>query len=235
MNYLAAFSIGLFGSFHCLGMCGPIALALPFGREVGWRRLTGNYAYQMGRVLTYGLIGAVAGLIGTGFSIAGWQQPLSILAGIAMIATIVLPRIGKGFYSQLKQSTSSPFYWARKKLGNFLQIKSHAGYFSAGLLNGLLPCGLIYVAVLGSFSMPSVPEGAVFMVFFGLGTFPMMFITPLVPQLFSAFIKQAFRKAIPVFVILMGILFIIRGLGLGIPYVSPANGALSTQQTEECH
>ncbi|GAB5557068.1 MAG: sulfite exporter TauE/SafE family protein [Schleiferiaceae bacterium] len=239
MNYIAAFSIGLFGSFHCLGMCGPIALALPFGREKGWRKFTGNYAYQMGRILTYATIGALAGLVGSGFSLAGWQQPLSIATGIIMIAFIVLPRLGTSMApnisSRLKQSTSSPFFWARKKLGKFLTVKSHSGYFAAGLLNGLLPCGLIYIAVLGSFAMPTVPEGALFMVFFGLGTFPMMFVTPLIPQLFSPNVKQYFRKAIPVFVVVMGLLFITRGMGLGIPYISPSDGALTTNQTEECH
>ena len=232
MNLLVAFSIGFFGSLHCLGMCGPIAMALPFGREVGIRRFTGNYIYQVGRITTYFAIGLLAGIVGKGFSLAGLQQPFSIFMGGLMILITIIPSI-----SHKIGSTHLAGRWlikVKNKLGPLFKKKNFKSYYVAGLLNGLLPCGLIYIAVMGSMSMQGPISGGLFMLFFGLGTFPMMYIIPLLPILLGSQFKKSFKRVVPVFVVALGILLVVRGLGLDIPYLSPNTTTLTTNNPSEC-
>ena len=234
MDWLwAGFGIGFLGSLHCAGMCGPIALAIPFSASNKGLHLLGNSVYQFGRITTYATIGVLFGLIGRGFSLAGIQQPLSIAIGALMILIIILPR----FFNTHK----TPSVWARwvqqvkLYLGKFIRKTGLPALFVTGLLNGLLPCGLVYMALLGAIGIGTPLDSALFMAFFGLGTFPMMFAVALSGNFISIKWRNLFNRAVPYFVVILGIVFILRGLGIGIKYVSPPQGALQIEQTEECH
>lgn len=229
----AGFGIGLLGSLHCVGMCGPIALALPFDRSRTTRLFAGNTFYNLGRVVTYTLLGAAAGLIGRGFSLAGLQQPLSIAIGVLLIMGILLPWLGVhiSFLAPINRGVGKVKAW----LGMFLRRKGIFALFTTGLLNGLLPCGLVYVGLFGAMGTGSSLEGALFMAAFGMGTFSMMFAIGWAGNLISPTIRIKLQKAIPVFVVLLGVIFILRGFGLNIKYLSPSEGALTIEQTESCH
>jgi sulfite exporter TauE/SafE len=229
----AAFGLGLLGSLHCAGMCGPIALALPFNQETGYKQLFGNVLYQGGRIVTYSFIGLLFGLIGRGFSLAGIQQPLSIAIGVAMIITVLLPRL-----IPLHRSPAflqRPIISLKKQLGTFMRKRGIAAFFITGILNGFLPCGLVYMALLGALGIGNPAQSAGFMAMFGLGTFPMMFAIALSGNFISVQWRSIFNKVVPYFVVLLGVVFILRGLGLGIKYISPPDAALQVEQAAECH
>ena len=229
----AGFGMGILGSLHCAGMCGPIALALPFHPQNKSLQLLGNVLYQLGRITTYGFIGFLFGLIGRGFSLAGIQQPLSILLGVLMILVVILPKI---FNTHKTPIIITQFINKIKfGLGKFLQKRGLFALYTTGVLNGFLPCGLVYMALLGALGIGSPAESSVFMIFFGLGTFPMMFAIALTGSFISVKWRNVFNKAVPYFVILLGIVFILRGLGIGIKYISPPDKSLQINQTEQCH
>ncbi len=225
---LAAFIMGLAGSFHCVGMCGPIALALPLNRKSNLTKTTGILFYNMGRIATYVMLGIVLGFFGKGLKLAGILQYVSITIGVIIITSVLLPSLLK------KISFTSQYYlkfnnWLKTKLGKYLTKKSNSSLFILGLLNGLLPCGLVWIAMVGSIAYGSISSGAQFMLFFGLGTLPMMFALPYFSSSISATFRTKMTKAIPYVMVLFGLLFILRGLNLDIPYISPA---LSEDGTE---
>lgn len=221
-----ALTIGLIGSFHCIGMCGPIAVALPLGNRNWFGKTYGALLYNIGRSITYGLLGALFGLLGRGIEMAGFQQWASIVIGIVMIMTVVFPFLFKGKL-QLDQLL---FGYAGRMISRFralFGIQSYKNLFLIGLLNGLLPCGLVYVAVAGAINTNDVVMGILFMVVFGLGTLPIMLSVSLAGNMIGQGIKRKVNKVIPAFIILLGLLFILRGLSLGIPYVSPKTQMLT--------
>jgi len=225
--------MGVIGSLHCVGMCGPIAFALPYDRSKWFPAFLSNYTYNFGRIITYGLMGLLVGFVGRGFSLSGWQQPLSIAIGAIMILLVVFPKIS------VLQKYSGRFTMGVSKvksaLGLYIKKKSYKALFITGLINGLLPCGLVYMALLGALGMSTPLNGSLFMVLFGLGTFPLMFLIGFLGNVVSAKIRMRFQKIIPVFVFIIGVLFILRGLGLGIKYISPPTQSLSIDATEQCH
>ena len=218
--FLAAISLGFLGSFHCLGMCGPIALSLPLGSISGFQRVFSVLVYNVGRIVTYSVFGIIFGSIGKTFSIFGYQQLLSISLGLLIVIGLILPSnlvtkmMGSGtiysFFNKLKSKLSSLFLREGKK-----------SLFMIGLLNGLLPCGLVYMAVAGAIASGSILHGALFMAIFGLGTAPAMIFLPLVGNSLSISFRNKIRKTVPLMVGFMAVLLILRGLNLGIPYVSP--------------
>ena len=220
-----AFILGLAGSFHCIGMCGPIAFVIPVDKSNKAKATFQTFLYHFGRLLTYAFIGLLFGLIGKGLYLAGFQQRLSILMGVVMILIVVLPSS-----VSRKVKITQPFYKAiglvKQKMGLYLSKKSHKSIFFIGLLNGFLPCGLVYMAVLGAISTGSYIEGVLYMSLFGLGTVPMMTGALLLGNFVNLKFRNSIQKAIPVFVVVIGILFILRGLGLGIPYLSPSDAKL---------
>jgi uncharacterized protein len=221
-----ALTIGLIGSFHCIGMCGPIAVALPLGNRKWFGKVTGALLYNIGRSLTYGLLGAIFGLLGKGIEMAGFQQWASIVIGIVMIMTVVFPFLFKGKLN-VEQLM---FGYAGRLINRFramFGIQSYKNLFYIGLLNGLLPCGLVYVAVAGAINTNDVVMGILFMIVFGLGTIPIMLSVSLAGNIISQGLKRRMNKVIPVFIVTLGILFILRGLSLGIPYISPKTQMLN--------
>lgn len=229
-----ALIFGLISSFHCIGMCGPIAMMLPVDRSNPAKKVTQIITYHLGRITAYATIGFVFGLLGRGFFIAGIQQKLSIILGILMIVAIVIPE--KVF---AQYNFSKPVFRlisrVKQALGNQFKNKSYQSLFTIGLLNGFLPCGMVYVALFGAIAMQSINLGILYMVLFGLGTIPLMSAVVYINSFLTVSVRNKIQKRIPYVVVLIGVLFILRGLGLGIPYVSPATISLFVQANPNCH
>ncbi|MCO6487011.1 MAG: sulfite exporter TauE/SafE family protein [Phaeodactylibacter sp.] len=216
MALWTAFTIGLLGSLHCVGMCGPIALSLPYQGSRRWQAGVNVLLYNVGRVITYGLLGLLVGLVGRGFFLAGFQSYVSIGLGVLLLA-IALFSIN--VESQLLRI---PFMqrlnaWVKKQLGWLLRQQSPGRLFLIGMLNGLLPCGLVYMAIVGALAAGSVPESALYMALFGAGTIPLMFATALAGQFINLQWRARLRKLVPVFLVAFAVLFILRGLNFDVP------------------
>jgi len=217
--------LGLAGGIHCIGMCGPIAFILPVNRDSKSSLIFQTFLYHIGRISSYAIIGIIFGFIGKGLYLAGFQQRLSVLAGVIMISLVFIPI---SIFN--KYNFSKPLYKIiskiKHKLGFYLTKKSNKALFLIGFFNGFLPCGLVYMALIGSISTGNPFGGALYMILFGLGTVPLMTSAVLIGNFVSLKIRVKIQKAIPVFVVIIGILFILRGLGLGIPYISPSDAKL---------
>lgn len=227
----AGFLFGLLGSFHCVGMCGPIALSLPFVGSSGWQYYAGRLLYNGGRIVTYALLGALAGAFGESLQLAGLQQTVSIISGVLILLLLVLPAAIKGKSASLL-GTDKLMTWVRKKLGYYFQKNSTGSLFMVGALNGLLPCGFVYIALAGAISAPGIEGAMLYMTLFGLGTFPLMFLVSLSGKLISLKMRSMFNRAVPYVGMVLAVLFIVRGLGLGIPYLSPKVVETASHKTE---
>lgn len=229
-----AFIFGLISSFHCIGMCGPIAMMLPVDRDNQAKKVTQIITYHLGRLTAYASIGLVFGLLGRGLFLAGMQQKLSLFIGVAMILVILIPE-----RVLARHNFSKPVFVLISKvkstLGKQFKNKSYKSLFTIGLLNGFLPCGMVYVALFGAIAMQNEVLGIVYMILFGLGTVPMMSSVVYLQSFLTVSVRNKIQKAIPYVAVAMGILFILRGLGLGIPYVSPSDMSLFVQATPNCH
>jgi len=216
MDFTFAFFLGLLGSLHCAAMCGPLMLALPVTPGGAGRFVAGRLIYQLGRVMTYCLLGVVAGIAGKYFFIAGLQRWLSIGLGVAILF---------GFLISKKVSVSAPVVLLVAKLKMVMSAQLQRRNFSSlgllGMLNGLLPCGLVYVALAGAVTHGTLLGGVFYMVVFGLGTLPMLLAISFSGRLFPVSLRIKLCGAISVGVCLLAALLILRGLSLGIPYVSP--------------
>lgn len=217
MFLAAAFIAGFLGSFHCVGMCGPIALALPIHHFAPFKRNLGILLYNAGRLITYTALGVLFGLLGRSFSIIGLQQWVSVSVGILLLvsvfvskASFTIPVLTSGV-NNLKSALSNLF---SKRGLRFL--------FGIGLLNGLLPCGLVYLGIAGAVASRGISEGALFMLLFGAGTVPVMYSVALAGRFVTIKFRNAVRKTTPYVVSAMALLLILRGLNLGIPYLSPS-------------
>lgn len=227
--------LGLLGSLHCLGMCGPIAFMLPLDRSRPQKKLLQLSLYHLGRLFSYGLLGLAFGFVGKSLQLFGLQQKLSIAIGVLIILLAIVP---SKYYSRL--SVTGPVYKAigkvRSKLGKELKKQSSDTFLTIGFLNGFLPCGLVYVALFAAIAIGSPAQSGLYMVLFGIGTIPLMTTAIYAFTLFGNGVKARIRKLIPVFVVLIGLLFIVRGMGLGIPYVSPKPTTHKVVSTDlECH
>lgn len=217
---IAALTIGFVGSLHCIGMCGPIALALPVYGQGVFNRIAGPLLYNTGRIITYGFLGMLFGLLGKGFVIGGYQQLLSIILGILILASMLLPASIKSRLGMTK--IIAPFIAKIKSLlGRFLKQRTAGSFLIIGLLNGLLPCGLVYLAIAGAIATGDVINSGAFMMAFGIGTIPALLFVSIAAGSISLNMRSKITKAIPVFTIVMACLLILRGLDLGIPYLSP--------------
>lgn len=228
-----AFILGFLGSFHCAGMCGPIALALPLNRGNWVSRVSGAFLYNSGRILTYMLLGALFGFLGKGIKLAGFQLWASVIIGAAMIVMVLFPMIvGKRVsFNNLFGGYSRRLYARFQKL---FHAGSSSSFFTIGLLNGILPCGLVYVGVAGAINTGEVYNAMLYMALFGLGTAPVMLSITLIGNFLSLAVRNVIGRVTPYMVILLGVLFILRGLSLGIPYISPKAEAL-TPVVEKAH
>jgi len=227
MELWTAFMLGLVGSLHCAGMCGPLALALPQGVNRPLSYFAGRVAYNLGRTLTYCALGLGAGLLGKTLLLAGVQRWLSITLGVALLA---------GLFSSRKLALWRPVTalveWVKVGMGFLLRRRSADALLILGLLNGLLPCGLVYVACAGATATGGLIQGALYMLAFGIGTVPMMLAISLSGKLVPFSLRLKLLRAVPVAVFLVATLLILRGLELAIPFVSPV---ISSNNTGCCH
>jgi uncharacterized protein len=236
---VAGLMLGLAGSLHCIGMCGPIAIALPgkkTKRSITWSMTRDKLLYQFGRVTTYSMLGVVAGLSGSALVDAGFSQQLSIAAGVLMILTAItqlmlhapiLPeKITRKFSTMIERAMGRRLSSDRKYARG-----GAAAHYAIGIFNGLLPCGLVVSALIGSIGTGDVLQGSLFMAMFGLGTVPLMSVVALLGGVISCQLRHKLRAITPVIAIVIGAAFILRGLSLDIPYVSPV---LSAQHPSCC-
>ena len=229
-----AFIFGLLGSFHCLGMCGPIAFALPLSRDHKLKMAGQLSLYHIGRLITYSLFGVLFGLFGKGLYLAGFQQRLSILIGILMILAILFPTL-LNFTKKPNHTLYKLVSILKQKMAYYLPRRNLSSFFLMGFFNGLLPCGLVYMAVFGAIASGNIVDGAIYMAMFGFGTVTLMSIAALIGNFVNISFRNKIQKAIPIFVVIIGMLFILRGLGLGIPYISPSDVKLNVgNNATEC-
>lgn len=239
MLLYSAIFVGLLGGLHCLGMCGPIALALPNAQNkaLGWGFVRNRLLYNLGRILTYASLGAIVGLLGKGIALGGSQQWLSIGIGLLIITLMFLP---KTWVRSLERQNPLPKFGfnLKKQFGKlFGQDKPHR-FLLIGIFNGFLPCGLVYLALAGAIATGEVLDGMLYMALFGLGTVPVMLGVSFLGNFISPKQRsQLYRRLMPVFAFSLALMFILRGLNLGIPYLSPKITAQNdgNVQVECCH
>jgi sulfite exporter TauE/SafE len=216
-HYLAFF-MGLLGSIHCAVMCGPLLLAVQAGQQITWKTTINKLLYQSGRILTYGLLGLLLGLIGNVASIQGWQQGFSLVTGIILF--------GIGLFYMFGKSSSKLASIQTKAIQPFARFMSKwlyrpGGSFVAGILNGILPCGMVYMALASAVNADSLSNSFVFMLLFGLGTLPFLLLFSFAGNFPKRIFKKGFTTVLPILFLVMGAWFILRGANLDIPYLSP--------------
>ncbi len=231
---LAAFFIGFFGSLHCIGMCGPIAIALPVPKSSNISFITGRLLYNLGRVVTYSFLGALFGLLGGRIALTGAQQIVSIALGIIIIIAVLLPQKYKNYFAQhpITQRLAQPL---KANIGVLFKKGTFSAMFLIGILNGFLPCGLVYVAIAGAIASGDAISGAAVMMLFGFGTVPAMFAATVFGKFINIGLRTKLRKATPYLAIVLAVIFILRGMNLGIPYLSPKLSNLGATTEEMCH
>ena len=212
--YWSALVVGFLGSFHCIGMCGPIVLAVPA------QSFFSKLLYNLGRTITYASMGALLGFVGAGFSFVGWQQNLSILVGVLMLIIILFTKY-KHFDLPMNGVFEKLWIYSKRLLTPLFKSKSMFSPLFIGLINGLLPCGLVYAALLAALAMGGVWESALYMALFGLGTAPLLIGVAVFGNWLTPKWRTRFNRTVPYFVGVLAILLILRGLNLGIPMISP--------------
>ncbi|RPD47360.1 sulfite exporter TauE/SafE family protein [Paracnuella aquatica] len=230
----AAFVMGAVGSLHCIGMCGPLALALPMGHRNATGRAVGGALYNLGRITTYALLGLVLGLAGQVFLSGKAQQVFSIVLGAGILIYVLTPVKWKGL-AGLTNATNKPLLKLRGALASLFSARHYGAHYLIGVLNGLLPCGLVYLAITSSFLTGSAIKGSLFMAAFGLGTFPAMLAVVFFGNYMNQQMRLRLRKAVPLFLLVMGTLLVLRGLNLGIPFISPQLPELAKGSAAACH
>ncbi|WP_291083681.1 sulfite exporter TauE/SafE family protein [Flavobacterium sp. BFFFF1] len=230
---IAALVLGMVSSLHCVAMCGPIVLMLPVARNNPERKALQIISYHLGRITTYTFLGFIFGFFGRALSVAGMQQYLSITAGMVMILMVLLPK--KTFQ---KYSLSTPAFRligrVKSAMASHLKKQSFFSLYSIGLLNGFLPCAMVYGALFGALSTQNVLSGMVFMAVFGLGTVPLMSMVNYLYRYITMPIRNRLQKLIPYTMIVMGMLLILRGLVLDIDHVSPSVMSLFIKAEPNC-
>jgi sulfite exporter TauE/SafE len=233
-DFIAGLIFAFVGSLHCVGMCGPIALALSAPDTGRVRFVVGRLLYNGGRTVTYMLLGVVAGSIGKTVALAGVQQILSIVLGVILVLFGLFPFL----QSRLVPRVPAFGNFTRslsQKLGGLLGQRSFPALVLVGILNGLLPCGFVYLALAASVTTGEILRSVVFMAGFGIGTIPVMFAVSLLGKQVGAGIRKKLRIVVPVLTVLLGVLLVLRGSNLGIPYVSPRVEKAPQAEEVRCH
>ncbi|MEN9349384.1 MAG: hypothetical protein RL372_362 [Bacteroidota bacterium] len=213
--FTTAFVLGLSSSFHCVGMCGPLLLAVPTRASINYQWLE-ILIYHTARIFTYALLGVLVGFVGWRLQVANLQQFFSLTIGIILLIYVFAGRFfaDASWLLAFNKMIFSFFGFAAKQ-------KGQRGTLLLGVANGLLPCGMVYIALTGAMASASATAAAGFMTLFGLGTLPLLFVFNFYGIRLQASVKQRIKFVSPIVIVIMGILLIIRGLNLGIPYISP--------------
>ncbi|OQP40808.1 hypothetical protein A4H97_14440 [Niastella yeongjuensis] len=216
---VAGFLLGCISSLHCIGMCGPLMLALPVRHLSKGLQILAIVLYNSGRVITYVLIGALLGLAGRRIYLAGFQRRFTIVIGIVMLVMAV-----NYFYKQASVQPKwiqSIHLRVQQLMYRFLKSNKISGYFMLGMANGLLPCGMVYLAIAGALTANTVLHSVLFMFLFGVGTLPAMLALGVFGLRINMPVRQQMKTAMPYVVAAMAVILILRGLNLGIPFISP--------------
>lgn len=224
--FATALLLGVAGSLHCVGMCGPLMLAMPLPSNSRMQAFGHALGYQAGRISTYVALGLLFGLLGKGLSVAGFQQWLSVFAGILLLIA--------AFFSLQWESTlwnipgaDKAVGFLRRNIGRLLRERPTGATLGLGMLNGLLPCGLVYAAAAGAVAAADVWQGAGFMFFFGLGTLPLPLLLMLGAGKLSLDWRRRLRFMQPFLMFAAGVLLLYRGFNLDLSLfesaVPPAN------------
>lgn len=229
----SALILGFAGSLHCVGMCGPLALALPVSHTNIFSRIIGGAIYNTGRILSYSAMGLLLGSLGNLVIATQWQKGLSIALGIIILLYLFVPK--KYFYFSSTNSFNKPFLLLRQQLGKLFQSEKNSSLILIGILNGFLPCGLVYLALSSSVITANTFHGGMFMFFFGLGTFPAMFAMVVLGNYLNQSMRLKINKAVPFLLFFMAVLLILRGMELGIPFISPDFGSRNGHEAVSCH
>lgn len=228
---LSALALGFLGSFHCIGMCGPIVLALPSHQQHRYVKIYSSLLYNIGRVITYGILGLIFGLLGEGIYLGGLQQILSIATGAIIVIVVLFPYI---LPAKMKQFSLMNYSWFKNIFSKLFKSESYIAYLLIGLVNGLLPCGFVYIALSGALLVGNTLQGSLFMMLFGIGTIPAMFSLAMAGSFVSLNFRNKIKKSIPYLSVIVGLILILRGLNLGIPYISPVMSHEKQQTNVDC-
>ena len=215
MTILAPLILGFAGSLHCVGMCGPLLLALPLATADKWQVIRQMLVYHSGRILTYVALGVLFGLIGKGMAVAGFQKTISIATGLLMISMAFMTWRFESLLAAIpgfgKFTNSVQF-----RIGQLMRSHPGRATFSMGMLNGLLPCGMVYAALAGAISSAGTLEGAIFMSVFGIGTLPLLLAVSVLGRSFSISVRKKIKFAQPILLSIAGLLLLQRGLHLDL-------------------
>lgn len=217
----SALLLGLTGSLHCLGMCGPLILSLQFMGHQGLQK--GLYAgvYHLGRILTYSLMGLVLGALGSVFFLMGFQNTFSIVLGSLILAGLFLPTlIGKVSFMQKHYMRFVSYL--KSNFAPLFHQKSLGATFFSGILNGLLPCGMVSIALTGATASGQALTGSLFMLLFGLGTIPLLLLLSFSQHLLPLSFKKNIPRFIPVVTFVFAMMLIIRGMHICLPFIGGA-------------
>ena len=231
--YLTAVTIGLMGSLHCVGMCGPIAMAVPLNNHGQGYRILGSFNYLLGKAITYSLLGLFSGTFAKMIELTGFQRYMSLFTGVLILLIFMLQKFGNGTFGLERLN----YQWVallKQQFNKFLKEKNLLSAFLIGLVNGVLPCGLVYIALAGAVGAGGWSQSMFYMFLFGLATMPLMFVLIIFKGKLSSSYKGLFQKISPAFTIILAALLIIRGLNLGIPYFSPKVNIANDKVIVEC-
>ncbi len=217
--FIPAFILGVISNLHCLGMCGPIALAIPLNRSSKSAMLFGILQYHLGRVLVYAILGYIVGYIGMGIKLFGVLQAISIIAGIGII--IYAWRNKLTFFKNPFTSSLRHTSLLSRSMGKIMRSESPVKLFLLGVLNGLLPCGMVYTALITAVVLGTPLLSATSMLAFGLGTLPGLVAFSLFAQQLGNPIRSKINRYLPYLITVVGLLIVLRGMNLNIPYISP--------------
>ncbi|WP_443943574.1 sulfite exporter TauE/SafE family protein [Pedobacter sp. AW1-32] len=224
MDFLPlAFLMGLFGSLHCAIMCGPIVLSLPGKSDGMWKNVFQLLSYQLGRILMYTLLGLIVGWIGSSIVVFSNQKFLSLFIGSSLLIVSVFRLFSRSFHKKLSLAQAKFLHPLSRVLPKIFKLPFWGFLF--GMLNGLIPCGMVYLSLATALNTGSVSAGATFMFLFGLGTSPLMMTISLGGFYLRKYIPFNVQKLIPWFTLFIGLLFILRASDLGIPFLSPISGS----------
>lgn len=215
--YWIAFTLGFFGSLHCLGMCGPLIIATHSVRKLaGVGLIFSTLTYNLGRTLGYIILGLAAGILGSVVALAGAQKGFSVAIGVMLIAAGIFSVNPDNLIGKIPVFSRFITH-INQKLSEYLRKTSRVPAWIVGLVNGFLPCGLVYIGIAGAASLNNIWGSAGFMLFFGLGTMPAMTAAAMLHGNLPQRFKSLFRNLYPAVTLLLGIYMVYRGLMSRLP------------------
>lgn len=205
----AAFILGMLGSVHCAGMCGPLSLLIPAGSVTADRRIAGLLLYNLARILVYTLLGFVTGWAGYLVSLSGAGAWLMLLAALLLLLSGVFSLFSRNLLDRIPV----PDRWMqhlRHFFRPFFRQKNYWAYIGMGTFNALIPCGLLYTALLAAVAEAHPLQSAGFMLMFGLGTVPAMMSAQYLLQFIRQEWRTCLRRALPLASIVLALFMIYR-------------------------